>query len=385
MNHALLSPSSANRWLICTKSARLEETLAESTSNYADEGTLAHELSELMLKFELKQIKKKEYKQILTVLKANELYNNEMFDYCSEHIAEVLLHYYEAKHKDQNAIIYLEQNFDLSRYIEEGHGTCDVVIIGNKQLHVIDLKYGKGIRVQAEDNPQLKLYALGAYAEFIYACDIEQIKMTIHQPRINNSGSYELSVKDLIGWTDNVLKIQAAKAFLNEGEFIPGNHCQFCKAKAICRAHRDYQMNLAKYDFMEPALLDNADISAILDKIKSFETWIEAVKAYSLEEALKGQQFPDYKLVEGRSVRKYSDEEKVLGTLIEKGFDKEDVGRFKLFGITEIEKEIGKKVFDELVSPLLIKPPGKPVLVHESDKRPAFNSILQAQKDFDNG
>lgn len=383
MSHALLSPSSASRWLVCTKSARLEETFPDSESVYAKEGSLAHSLAELTLKESLGLIDRNDAKKEFEKIKASELYSEEMYQYCLDYHSLVISILAEAHTKHSKAIIYLEQKFDLSAYIEEGFGTCDAVIIADHTMHIIDLKYGKGVPVSAIDNKQLRLYALGAYLEFEYAFDIREIKMTIVQPRLDSISTDTIIVAELIAWAGSELKMQAAKAFNDTGEFIPGNHCQFCRAKPVCKAHHDNQLEIAKYEFAEPALLDDEQISAILDRLKSFEDWIEAVKEYTLDQALKGKQWPGYKLVEGRSNRKYSDEDAILEELIDKGYTKEEVGRFKLLTITEMEKLLGKKAFANLIGDFIIKPPGKPKLAPITDIRPAINTIEQAQKEFD--
>jgi hypothetical protein len=380
--HALLSPSAASRWLNCTAAPLLEAQLPETSSVAADEGTLAHILSELLLKRELGRVEKKAFKADLKQVQAHVLYAEEMLDYCTEDAAMTMQLYAEYLQAYPSAIIYLETEFDLSQYLPEGFGTCDRVIIAGHILHVIDLKYGKGVPVAAKDNKQLMLYALGAYLEFCYAYDITEIRMTIVQPRIENNSTASIGVADLMQWADTELKEKAAEAFTGPGTFVPGAHCQFCKARPTCRAHADHQLQLAAHDFADPPLLTPEEISDILQRAKSFEGWLTAVKDYALARALAGDHWPGFKLVEGRSTRKYSSEGDVLTALTEAGYDKYAVGRFKLFGITEMTSELGKKKFSELIDPLTIKPAGKPVLVPESDKREPLNSIAQAQKDF---
>lgn len=382
MSHALLSPSAASKWMNCPPSARIEATIPDSESSYAAEGTLAHNLSYHMLRFELGE-SKAAFKKAVKAIKENELYTEEMYDYCSEYVAIVMNLYQEAKQKTPDALIYLEQKFDLSEYIPEGFGTIDVVIIADHRMYIIDLKYGKGVPVSSENNKQLLVYALGALKAFSDLYDINEVSITIVQPRIDNTSTSVVAVNDLFQWGNDILKPAADLAFKGEGEFNPGNHCQFCKVRPQCRAHRDMQMEIAASEFKDPPFLDDNEIVEILNRAKFFENWITAVKEFALDHAVNhGKQWAGMKLVEGRANRKYADELAVLSLLEKNGFDKEDIGRYKLFGITEMEKELGKKKFTELLTPLIIKPKGKPALAPEDDKRPAFNSADQAVQDF---
>jgi hypothetical protein len=382
-DHAILSPSGASKWMNCTPSARLEDTQPESSSIYADEGTLAHSINEITAQLELKLITKAQYKKKLKEFQAHELYDNEMLECAEDYLSVVMQKLTEARTIDPAAVIYLEKKFDLSKYIPEGYGHVDCPIVADKVLFVIDYKHGKGVPVSSDYNKQMLIYGLGAYLEFCDVFDIEELDLTIVQPRINNTSSFRISVKELLAWADTVLKPTADKAFSGVGEFMPGTHCQFCKVRATCRAHAAMQMELAKHDFAEPVLLNDAEISDILSRKKLFEGWLTAVGDHALYEAVhNGKQWPGYKLVEGRSNRKYSDEDAVLNVLTSNGYQKYDVGKFKLFGITEMEKELTKKIFADLLSPLVIKPAGKPVLAPEDDKREVYNSVQQAQKDF---
>lgn len=385
--HALLSPSSASRWLNCPPSARLEATLPESTSAYADEGTLAHRLGELLIKKDLGLIRKPEYKKQLAAVQANDLYEDSMLDYCADYATLILETFQAAKAEHADAIIYLEQRFSLEKYIPESFGTSDVVIIAGNTLHVNDLKYGKGVPVASENNKQMMLYALGAYLEFAYAYDIDTVRMTIIQPRIDNTSTWEMPVADLLAWADLELKQAAQLAHDGEGEFKAGAHCQFCRARSTCRANYDMQMQLAAHEFADvtadPPLITDEEVADILSRAKLFEGWLTSVKEFALDQALNhGKTWPGYKLVEGRSNRKYADEAKVIETLEANNYAREDFGRFKVFGITELEKSLGKKTFTDLLSPLIVKPQGKATLVPDDDKRPVFNSVQQAVDDF---
>jgi hypothetical protein len=361
----------------------MEAQLPEVSSVYADEGTLAHKLCELLLRREFKRIKKQDYQTQLRFIQADELYEDSMLDYCNDYVMLVLEKLTEARTADPRARIYLEQKFDLSKYVPDSWGTADVSIIALKKLYLIDLKYGKGVPVSSERNKQLMLYALGAYLEFAYVCDIDMISLTIVQPRIDNTSTWEISVSDLLKWADTELKEKAAAAYAGTGEFVAGPHCQFCKIRATCRANYEEQMKVAAYEFAEPVMLSADEIADVLGRIKSFENWISAVGEYALDQALNhGVTWPGFKVVQGISRRKYGNEEKILETLLGQGYKKDDIGSFKLLPITQMEKQITKNKFADLLGPYVIKPPGKPALVPESDKRAALNSMQAAVDDF---
>ena len=376
-NHALLSASTSSRWLVCTPSAVLESKLEESVSDYADEGTLAHTLAETELKHKLKRITAQEYANELEFIYASKYFNESMQDYVDDYVAFVLESYNEA---GKGAEIFLETQIDLRDYIPEGFGHVDVCIVNNGILDVIDLKYGKGVAVSAEENKQLMLYGLGALLECDLLFDIRDIRMTIYQPRIDNYSSFLMSASDLRKWAIEVLRPTAEIAYEGKGEYKPGEHCRFCRAKPICQANMNYQMEIAKYDFQDPALLTPEDVSSVLSRVDQFINWINSVDEYALKQALeKGVKWPGFKLVEGRSTRKYGDELKVVSELKKKGFAEEVIFTKKICGITELSKRIGKPTFDSIITPLLIKPQGAPTLVPITDKRPEYNS---AKEDF---
>lgn len=384
MAHAILSPSAASRWLNCTPSARLESNYADKGSEAAKEGTLAHKVGELLIKEKLKLISKPVMLKELKKLEKDELYNNAMLDHAEDYAVFVVERFAEAKMQTKDALIFTERNIDLSAYVEEGFGTLDNTIIADRVIEIIDLKYGKGVFVDAKENKQMMLYALGALDEFDYVYDVDKVRMTIYQPRLDNYSSWEVSVQDLKAWGESELRPKAALAFAGKGEFIPGAHCQFCKVRATCKAHADMQLDLAKHDFKIPELLDEDEIADILDRAKSFENWLTAVEDHALHEAVNnGKKWPGYKLVEGRSNRKYSDQELVRIELMSAGYKAEEIFKMELLGITAMEKVLGKTEFNTLLSSLLIKPPGKPALVPESDKRPEYNSNEAAVKDFE--
>lgn len=399
-SHAILAPSGASKWMACPPSAQLEATLPEVNTVYSEEGTLAHEVNDLTLHLALNNITKAKYKKDLGKLKlkksseGEDLYSDEMLDCAAEYEAIVMQQLTEARQISKDAIIYVERKFDLSQYIPESKGHLDVSIIADKWLFIIDYKHGKGVPVSSENNKQMLIYALGAYLEFQDLYDIENIRMTIVQPRIDNTSSWEISVADLMTWVEDELKPAADLAWKGEGEFNPGLHCQFCKAKPTCKANFDKQMEVAAVAFesvadelegdtVNPALITDQDIAFILDRQKVFEDWLGAVKAHALNEAVNnGKVWPGYKLVEGRSNRKYADPDAVLATLEGAGYKKYDVGEYKIYGITAMEKEISKKKFAELLSPLVVKPAGKPVLVPLDDKREPLNTAAAAAEAF---
>lgn len=382
-SHAVLSPSGAERWLNCTPSVRLEEQFPDNAGQAAAEGTLAHSLGELLLRKELKLIKKYQFEKQLAEIKQNELYDNSMLDHCEDYRDFVMERYYDAQARTKDAMIFLEQKIDLTEYMPEGFGTCDCVIIADGKMHVIDLKYGKGVPVAAENNKQMQVYALGALHAFDFMYAIDTVDMNIYQPRIDNISNWEIPVKELRQWAETELKPRAKLAFAGEGEFNPGKHCRFCKARGACKANAEFNLVLAKHEFKEPALLTEEQISDILDRAKVFENWLGGVEDYALDQAVNhGKKWPGYKVVEGRSNRKYSSEESVAKALTDKGYKEETIYEKSILGITKMEKALGKDIFNTLLSPLIIKPAGKPALAPLSDKRPEYHSNEAAKIDF---
>lgn len=387
MSHAVLSPSSASRWLACTPSARLEADLPYTESAYADEGTLAHKICELQIRYVLGRITKKETNKRVKELQNDPLYSGEMLDYCHGFAAFVL----EMYNSLPGAQIFTEDLVDLTRWVPDGFGTVDVRIISAGLLIVIDLKYGKGVPVFAEDNPQLKLYALGAYEEMSHLYNIDTVKTVIYQPRIDNITTAEIPVTHLLKWAEYDLKPRAAMAYEGVGDFLPGPHCQFCKVKPTCKALADYNLSIAQQIFKDaddinPELLTSQEVAQILKMSKFFTDWLTAVEDYALDQAVNhGKTWPGMKLVEGRSVRKYVDEAKVSAALLNAGFEPDDYLKpEEIKGITELTKVLGKAEFEKIVGPYIHKPPGKPVLVPAEDKRPAFSTADRAKEAFKN-
>lgn len=383
MLHAVLSPSGATRWMTCTPSARLEESFPDQAGEAAREGTLAHALGELIIRYDQKLVSKKQYQAELAKIKADKLYKNEMMAYCEDYAIYVLETFAGAKAHTKDAVLVLEQEVDLTEFIPEGHGTTDSNIIADSTLDIIDLKYGKGVSVSSVDNKQMMIYALGALKAFDFLYDIQNVRMTIYQPRIQNISIWEISIDDLKAWAENELRPKAELAFKGEGEFQPGIHCQFCRARSICKANAAYNLEIDQYEFKESPYLSDDEVSDILTRADQFEKWLKAVKENALKQAVGGKKWPGYKLVEGRSNRIYSDKTAVEKTLIDAGYDAETIFKPKeLLGITAMQGVLGKKVFDTTLENLIIKPAGKPALVTQGDKRPELNSIDIAEKEF---
>lgn len=383
-NHAILSASGSHKWLNCPPSALLEAKIPDKSTEYSKEGTAAHELAEIYLQYHVGNISKTtRTRRINKFKKENGYYSKEMDDYVNQYVDIVLEKINEAKSDSVNdPIVMIEQKLDFSEWVPDGFGTGDVVIVADNYIEIIDLKYGKGVPVSAENNPQARLYALGAVSQFGILYDFEEVRSTIVQPRLDNISTEVLSIKELKSWADEIVRPKAELAAKGEGEFVTGEHCQFCKIKATCRARAEMNLELAKYEFAEPEQLDTNEIGEILHKLTELEKWAKDIKDYAQEQALKhGVKIPGWKVVEGRSNRKYTDEAKIIEVL-KSDYELDDVAPRKLLTITKLEKLIGKKAFTEKVAQYVIKPPGKPTLVPESDKRPELNSVESAKEDF---
>ena len=367
--HATLSASASHRWLACPPSALLCAEIEDQSSPYAQQGTDAHELCEYLVEKALGH-------DVTDPTESLGTYDAEMQESAEGYCSFVMEQLAGAKEHCSDPLVCIEQRLDFSRWVPEGFGTGDCVIVADDTLHIIDFKYGVGVLVSAVDNSQLKCYALGALDTFGSLYDIGRIKLSIYQPRRGNVDTFELSTEELLKWADEVLKPTAELASAGKGEFHAGDHCQFCKLKATCRARAAYSLELAKYDFIEAPSLNTDEIAAILPQVDSLVAWADDIKAYALEQALSGVRYPHFKVVEGRSIRKYTDENEVAKVVQNAGYDPFEK---KLMGITLMTKQLGKKKFDELLSGLVIKPAGKPVLVQDTDPRPEFNT---AQIDF---
>lgn len=379
--HAILGPSGASRWLVCTPSARLEEGIVDQGSTYAQEGTLAHRIGELLLR---ERWEGQDIKTELAEAQADPMYSPAMGEHMDAYATFVAERMAEATQRCADPRIFIEQVVRLDEYIPESFGTADCLILSDSLLDVIDLKYGAGVPVDAEDNPQMMIYALGCYLALSWAYQIDNIRMTIFQPRLDSISTSTISRDALLAWAENYLKPRAALAWAGTGDFCPGEkQCRWCKAAATCRARAEYQMQLAAYEFAEPPTLSPEDIANILGRLPDLLAWAKQVDAYALKAALDGQRFPGFKLVAGRSNRKYSDEEAIAKELRKAGFKVADIYKPReLLGITAMEKLVGKKRFDEMAAPFIVKPEGAPTLVPESDKRPELNSAAAAASDF---
>lgn len=381
--HAILSASGSERWLTCTPSARLEADFPEESSSYADEGTLAHSLAELHLRKFLGRVEDRVFKAAADKLAKNQLYAHEMVDHVETYISVASERISAAKARSKDAIVLLEQRLDFSPWVPEGFGTGDCVIVADKVLEIIDFKYGKGVPVSAIENTQMRLYALGALYSYGMIYDIDKVFMTICQPRLDSVSTDEITAADLYLWGDEYVKPRAELATAGKGVFVSGDHCRFCRARNTCRARAEANLALAKYDFAKPELLSHDDVAAILGKAEELQKWAADVQGYALDQAENhGVKFPGWKLVEGRSNRKYSDADAVAKALLAAGYPETLIYEKSILGITAMEKAIGKKAINELPEGLIVKPPGKPVLVPESDKRPEISSTASAQQDF---
>ena len=375
--HAILSASGAHRWMHCTPSARLEEGFPNKETVYSKEGTKAHELAEQLLR---DWYARNFLGDAPDISKDKEM-QEAVLPYV-EYVAETFL---KAQHESKDAVLFLEHRLDMRSMIPEGFGTGDAIIVSGNTLHVIDLKYGKGVRVDAQNNEQLRCYGMAAFDMFqdLYE-DIDTIMMTIVQPRLDHISTDTQSLSDLLSWVEHDLKPKAKEAFEGNGEYNPGDHCRFCKAGAVCRARAEMNLQMTKEEFPDPELLGLDEFAQILQQVEQVKSWIDSVMDHALQQAEQGDTIPGFKLVEGRSVRVYTDEDKVLDELKQQGYQEALLYEpRKLLGITKMEKLLGKKLFKDYLEKagLVIKPKGKPTLVQESDKRPAI--IPDALRDFE--
>ena len=377
--HAKLSPSAAERWINCPGSIRLSEQCpVPGSSAYADEGTLAHSVGELKILRAAGEIGGTEYDNGIKEAVLSEYWSGEM-DEATDLYADLVREHLAGLGED-DAELMVEQHFSLEDWIPGGFGTSDAVIIGGDVIEVIDLKYGKGVRVDATGNPQLRLYGLGAAMLFGDIYDLNTVRMTIIQPRLDHISTEEMPLLDLFKWAETVVKPAAQQAAGDDAPTESGDWCRWCPAKAVCRTRAEKQLELAAYDFRKPDLLQADEIGEVLRRADELQKWAADVSAYALEQALAGEHYDGWKLVEGRSVRKYADDLKVAEALQAAGFPEAVLYERKLYGITAMEKIVGKKKLTETLGDLIIKPAGKPVLVPESDKREAITD--SAKTDF---
>ncbi|PUZ34223.1 DUF2800 domain-containing protein [Staphylococcus cohnii] len=376
--HAYLSASSANQWLNCPPSIKASEGVGDKTTAFAEEGTFAHELSELYFSNLYEELSDKDFKQQLEERKKNEYYSEELREYVEQYVDIVEEKVNEARAQDE-PILFFEHRLDLTRYVPESFGTGDVIIYYNGTVEIVDLKFGKGVEVSALNNPQLRLYGLGAYELLKDFEDIHTIKTTIIQPRLHNVSSESMTADDLVSWGLNVVRPQALKAIEGKGEFQPGNHCRFCKIRHSCRARAEANLNASK-ELTTPTTLTDDELAELLHKLPDIKRWASDVEEYCREQALENNRnFDGWKVVEGRASRKYVDNEQVFERLKEH-YDPNEISETKVLSISKLEKQIGKKKVAELLSDLVEKPQGKPTLVTEDDKRQPITD--SAESDF---
>lgn len=369
--HAILSASASHRWLNCTPSARLELEFENTGSEAAREGTAAHALCEHKLKRALRMRSKRPVSD----------YDSDEMEECTDAYCDFVIEQVElARQVCSDPIVLIEQHLDFSCYVPDGFGTGDCIIISDDRLHIIDFKYGMGILVEAEENPQMKLYALGALQIYDALYDIREVSMTIFQPRRENVSTWTVPVTELREWAEEELRPKAELAFAGAGDYIPGEWCTFCRAAVRCRARAEEKLRLAQMEFRTPPLLTDAEIEEILRVIPDLTKWANEITAYATDAAVNhGKEWNGFKVVEGRSVRKYRDEAKVAEAVKTAGYT--DIWRKSLITLTDMEKLMGKDTFREILGDLIYKPPGKPTLVPRSDKRPAITKA-DAKTDF---
>ncbi len=381
-NHALLGPSGAHRWMQCGPSAKWEATLPDEGSPYAEEGTLAHSICEAKLQL-VKDGDIDAFNDKMDKLRENILYSTEMDGYTDTYLAEVVKIMDEYKLAGSEPHLYIEVQLDLQQWIPEGFGTSDAVVVGDGTLTVIDFKYGKGVPVSAVNNPQMRCYALGAYAEFEPIEEFSKVRMVIIQPRLNSVDEETISVSELLLWGEDKLRPAAERAFRGEGVFTPGvEQCRFCKGRYLCRYNAAYHLTQYEVDKNkgEPAELTPLEIGGILEFCDSLTRWASGMKEFAETQAINGTKIPGWKVVTGRSNRKIEDTEKAAEKLLESGCTKEDI--FDLKGISALEKAVGKKKLADTLGDLIVKPEGKPTLVKESDKRPELDLTPKTSEYF---
>ena len=383
--HATLSASSAERWINCPGSVHMASLFPSSTSKAAEEGTLAHEYAECLIN------KRRAYKiaeKIEAFYEANPDVKGsaeEMSDYIFPYVEYVNGTFRKVQAKDSAAVLLTEQRVDFSEYVPEGFGTSDVVIIGDDEITVIDLKYGKGVEVSAEGNPQIRLYALGAINMFDLMYEFKSVNMVIYQPRRENISQESMGVKDLQEWAEEVIKPAAGLALSDKPPYCPGEWCtsHFCPGAGACKARAKYVLELERHSGKDPALLSDAEIADCIGRAEDLAKWAKALGAYALDSALNGHAIPGYKVVEGRANRIYKDSDAVAKAVVGAGFDEAMIYKRELIGITDMEKLLTKKKFNEILKDLVIKPQGAPKLVPETDKRAEFKPNIKNEFEED--
>lgn len=359
--HSVLGASAADRWMNCTPSAQLTAGMEDETTTLAAEGTAAHALCEWKVRKALKMRAGRR--------PTSDYWTDEMEEFTDNYRDYIMDLVGQAKQHCKDPVTLIEQHLDFSCYVPDGFGTGDFLLVADKELNVVDFKYGRGVAVYADHNPQMMLYALGALNLFDCLYDIEQVTMTIFQPRLSSISTWTISTAELYQWAEDVLKPKAELAAKGEGEFVSGSWCRFCKARNTCRARAESFLELARMEFQPPALLSDEEVAEVMEKADELSKWASEVMAYAQAEAIEnGKHWNGYKLVEGRSVRKFSDEAKVEAAAKEAGYT--DIYNKSLITLTAFEKLMGKEAFAEILGQYVTKPAGKLTLVPVSDKRP---------------
>lgn len=382
--HALLSASASTRWLNCTPSARLEATLPSTTSTFAQEGSMAHEIAELKLrKYFLEPMGTRAFNTRLKKIKDNPtyegLYQDEMLRHTDTYLDYVSKIAISCAAKPYVAV---EKKIDYSSYAAEGFGTCDCILIGDNTIHIIDFKYGKGVPVSAEYNTQMMLYALGALTAYSLLYAITTVKTAIVQPRLDSISEFEMPADDLLAWGEKI-KPLAEKAYKGEGDFVPGAHCRFCKAKAQCRANAATNLAVESYGNKMPPLLTNKEVGEIIERAQQLENWVSALKDYALAELLAGGQIDGWKAVAGRSARQWKDTNEAFNAIINDGVEEAMLYERKPLTAPAVEKLLGKAKFDTY-GDYVVKTPGKPTLAPESAKGEAIANRVTPEEAFKN-
>ena len=377
--HARLNASSSHRWMMCPPSVKLSEQFEDKPSSYAEEGTFLHELCELKLHRYLGDMDPALIELQYAEHRDNDFYSDEAETVTDEYVAFCIETIEAVRLSCPDPLIMVEHRLDYSDYVPDGFGTGDLIIVADGVLEVIDFKGGRGVRVEATRNSQLMLYGLGALLEFDPLYDIHQVRMTIVQPRLSNLSSFEMEADDLIQWAETEVRPKAMLAYEGKGDFCAGEWCRFCKARYTCRKRSEYHMSLAARDFKEPDLLSDEEIADILPVAESLNSWVQDLLAYATQEAVIGKTWPGYKLVAGRSIRKYTSEAEVIKAATEAGYT--DIYKTSLLGVGDLEKRMGKKAFNEVLGKYIVKPVGAPTLVPETDPRKPYANAASVFND----
>ena len=376
-SHARLNASSSHRWMMCPPSVKLSEQFADKPSPYAEEGTFLHELCELKLHRYLGDMVPELIEEQYAEHRDNDFYSDEAESVTDEYVAFCIETIEAVRLSCPDPLIMVEHRLDYSEYVPDGFGTGDLVIVADGVIEVIDFKGGRGVRVDANRNSQLMLYGLGALLEFDPLYDIHTVRMTIVQPRLSNTSTYEITAQELILWAETEVRPKALLAYEGAGEFCAGEWCRFCKARYTCRKRSEYHMCLAQHDFRQPELLSDEEIADILPVADSLNSWVQDLLAYATQAAVNGKSWPGYKLVAGRTVRKYTSEAEVIKAATEAGYT--DIYKTTLLGVGDLEKRMGRKRFGEVLGKFIVKPAGAPTLVPETDARKPYSD---AASDF---